>query len=214
MIELYDNITARLKTSGDWVWPFALRLIMFHEFWTAGMKKLNGNNWFSRIEENFPFPLNTLGADLNWLAATWGELVFSLMLLLGLFTRFAAFSLIVITFVAVAAVHWPGEWSSLGELWKGYAISDKGFGNFRVPLLFTVILLPLVFYGGGKFSLDHIILKVMGRDAFVNDRISDLAAAGWAFIVFAIPFLLLVPAWGITLLVLGLASFMVPALMK
>lgn len=214
MIEFYDNIAARLRTSGDWVWPFALRLIMFYEFWTAGTTKLNGKNWFGNVEDKFPFPLNTLGTDLNWLAATWGELVFSVMLLLGLFTRFAAFSLIVITFVAVAAVHWPGEWSSLSELWKGYVISDKGFGNFRVPLLFIVILLPLVFYGGGKLSLDHIMLKVMGRDAFVQDRISDLSAAGWAFVVLAIPFLLLVPAWGITLLVLGLASFMLPALMQ
>lgn len=214
MIELYDNITARLRTSGDWVWPFVLRLIMFYEFWTAGMKKLNGNNWFERVEDKFPFPLNTLGADLNWLAATWGELVFSAMLLLGLFTRFAAFSLIVITFVAVAAVHWPAEWSSLSQLWEGYVISNKGAGNYRVPLLFAVILLPLVFYGGGKFSLDHIMLKVVGRDAFVNDRISDLAAAGWAFLVLAIPFLLLVPAWGITLLVLGVLSLIVPSLMR
>ena len=214
MIALYDNITARLRTSGDWVWPFALRLIMFYEFWTAGMKKLNGNNWFGRVEDKFPFPINQLGADLNWLAATWGELVFSLMLLLGLFTRFAAFSLIVITFVAVAAVHWPAEWTSLSQLWEGYVISNKGAGNYRVPLLFAVILLPLVFYGGGKFSLDHIILKVMGRDAFVQDRISDLAAAGWAFIVFAIPFLLLIPMWGVVLLALGLASFLIPAIMK
>lgn len=214
MIALYDNITARLRASGDWVWPLVLRLIMFHEFWTAGMIKLNGKNWFGRYEDNFPFPLDKLGTDINWLAATWGELVFSIMLLLGLFTRFAAFSLIVITFVAVAVVHWPAEWSSLSQLWEGYVISNKGAGNFRVPLLFAVILLPLVFYGGGKASLDHIMLKVMGRDAFVQDRIGDLAAAGWAFVVFAIPFLLLVPVWGITLLALGLASFIVPALMR
>lgn len=214
MTEFYDNITARLRTSGDWVWPFILRLIMFAEFFKAGMTKLNGNNWFGRVEDKFPFPLNTLGADVNWLAATWGELIFSVMLLLGLFTRFAAFALIVITFVAVAAVHWPDQWSSLSELWKGYAISDKGFGNYRVPLLFAVILLPLVFYGGGKLSLDHIILKVTGRDAYVQDRISGLASAGWAFIVFAIPFLLLVPTWGIIFLVLGLACFVVPALAK
>jgi putative oxidoreductase len=214
MTEIYDNITARLRTSGDWVWPFLLRLILFWEFWSAGMTKYNGKNWFANIEDKFPFPLSTLSADLNWLVATWGELVFSMMLLLGLFTRFAAFSLIVFTAVAIVSVHWPSDWSSLAELWKGYAISDKGFGNFRVPLLFTLMLLPLVFNGGGKFSLDFILLKVMGRDAYVHDRISDLAAAGWAFVVLGLPVLMVVPAWGITLLVLGLACFLVPALMK
>lgn len=214
MSEMYDNLTARLRTSGDWVWPLVLRLIMFWEFWDSGITKLRGSNWFENVQDKFPWPFSTFSPELNWLAATWGELVFSVMVLLGLFTRFAAFSLIVITVVATVAVHWPAEYSSLAELWKGYVISNKGAGNFKLPLLFVVILLPLVFYGGGKLSLDHILLKVMGRDAFVNDRISDLNAAGWAFVVLGIPAILLVPAWGITLLALGLACFVVPALMK
>ena len=214
MIELYDNITARLRTSGDWVWPLALRLILFWEFWESGITKFRGRNWFGSIEEKFPFPFNAFGPDINWLAATWGELVFSVMLLVGLFTRFAAFSLIILTVVATAAVHWPAEWGSLAELWKGYAISDKGSGNFKLPLLFAIMLLPLIFHGGGKFSLDFILLKVMGRDAFVRDRISDLAAAGWAFLVLGLAVVFLVPAWGYTLLALALASFLVPALLK
>lgn len=213
-METYDNLTARLRTSGDWVWPFALRLIMFWEFWESGITKLRGSNWFENIEENFPWPFSALSTDLNWLAATWGELVLSVMLLLGLFTRFAAFSLIIITAVATAAVHWPAEWSSLAELWKGYAISDEGSGNFKLPLLFVIMLLPLVFYGGGKFSLDHIMLKVMGRDAYVHDRIGDMAAAGWALVVLGLAAVLLVPVWGYTLLGLGLACLVVPALLK
>jgi putative oxidoreductase len=214
MIELYDNISARLRTAGDWIWPLALRLIMFWEFWESGTTKYKGSNWFSTIEDKFPWPFSALGPDLNWLAATWGEMVFSVMVLVGLFTRFAAFSLIIITVVATAAVHWPAEWSSLAELWQGYAISDKGSGNYKLPLLFVVMLLPLVFHGGGKLSLDFIMLKVMGRDAYVHDRISDLAAAGWAFVVLGLATVFLVPAWGYTLLALGLACFVVPALLK
>ena len=122
MFELYDKLTARLRVSGDYVWPLALRLIMFWEFWEAGLAKLGGSNWFGDIpwadwQKGFPWPFSMLGADLNWFAATWGELVFALLILLGLFTRFAAISLVVITAVATAAVHWPAQWDSLGQLW-------------------------------------------------------------------------------------------------
>ena len=214
MSETYDTITARLRTSGDWVWPLALRLILFWEFWESGITKFRGSNWFTNIEDQFPYPFSLLGPDLNWLAATWGELVFSVLLLLGLFTRFAAFSLIIITVVATAAVHWPDEWSSLSELWQGYSISDNGHGNYKLPLLFVVMLLPLVFHGGGKFSLDHIMLKVMGRDAYVHDRIGGLESAGWAFVVLGLTLLLLVPSWGFTLLGLALVCFLTPALVR
>ncbi len=49
MFDSYDNITARLRTSGDYLWPLALRLILFWEFWEAGTKKLRGENWFADI---------------------------------------------------------------------------------------------------------------------------------------------------------------------
>jgi len=214
MTETYDTVTARLRTSGDWVWPLALRIILFWEFWESGITKYRGSNWFANIEDQFPYPFSLLGPDLNWLAATWGELVFSVMLLLGLFTRFAAFSLIIITVVATAAVHWPEQWSSLAELWQGYSISDKGHGNFKLPLLFLVMLLPLVFHGGGKFSLDQIMLKVLGRDAYVLDRIGGLESAGWAFLVLGLALVILVPSWGFTLLALALACFVTPALLR
>ena len=77
------------------------------------------------------------------------------MLFLGLFTRFWAASLIVVTIVAIFGVHWPDSWSSLGELWKGYAITDKGFGNFKLPLIFLVMFVPLMLMGPGKASVDY-----------------------------------------------------------
>ena len=59
-------------------------------------------------------------------------------------------------------MHWPDQWDSLAELWKGYAITDKGFGNYRVPLLFIAMLIPLMFAGAGKLSLDNILAKKLG----------------------------------------------------
>ncbi|MOA60457.1 hypothetical protein D3C78_1853440 [compost metagenome] len=57
--------------------------------------------------------------------------------------------------VAIAAVHWPSQWSSLAELAQGYAITDQGFGNFKLPLIYLVALLPLLLKGAGRLSLDH-----------------------------------------------------------
>ncbi|NCF61235.1 MAG: DoxX family membrane protein, partial [Gammaproteobacteria bacterium] len=193
-------MTARLRVSGDYLWPLLLRLIMFWEFWEAGIKKLNGENWFADIpwadwQKGFPMPFNLVPSELNWLAATWGELVFSVLILLGLFTRFAALSLIVITAVATAAVHWPAEWNSLAALWEGYVITAKGAGNYKLPLLFVLILLPLLFHGGGKISLDHLLLKLTGRDSCIDDRIGDGIAAALMFAIMGITTIFIEPLW-------------------
>lgn len=214
MYDIYDNLTARLRASGEYLWPLGLRLIMFWEFWESGITKLHGENWFADIpwadwQKGFPWPFDLVPTDLNWLAATWGELVFAVMILLGLFTRFAAVSLLVITVVATAAVHWSAEWGTLGELWKGYVITPGDAGNFKLPLLFVVILLPLVFQGGGKISLDHVLLKLTGRDSYVTDRIGDGIAAALMFGILGLTTVFLEPVWGISFfavaLVLGLA---------
>jgi putative oxidoreductase len=64
--------------------------------------------------------------------------------------------------VAIAAVHWPTEWHTLGDLLTGFRIvdeADDGFGNYELPLLFIVMLLPLLFAGAGKLSLDYLIKR-------------------------------------------------------
>lgn len=70
----------------------------------------------------------------------------------------------VVTVVAIAAVHWPAHWSSLAQLAQGYAITDRGFGNFKLPLIYLVALLPLLLKGSGRLSLDHVIRsRVLAR---------------------------------------------------
>jgi putative oxidoreductase len=132
------------------------------------------------------------------------------LILFGLFTRFAALSLIVITAVATAAVHWPAEWGSLEELWGGYVITADGAGNYKLPLLFVVILLPLLFHGGGKISIDHFLLKLTGRDSYITDRIGDGIAAALMLAVMGITTVFLQPAWGISFLVAALILGMMP----
>lgn len=154
---LWKKVTDILDPTGDWIALLPIRLLMAYEFGKAGMTKFNGSNWFGRFQEDFIFPFNVIPPEVSWFMATWGEILGGIALFLGLFTRFWAATLIIVSIVAISGVHWPDDWSSLAELWKGYAITDKGFGNYRVPLLFIAMLFPLVFMGPGKLSLDHIL---------------------------------------------------------
>jgi putative oxidoreductase len=219
MFDAYDNLTARLRVAGDYVWPLALRLIMFWEFWDSGITKLHGSNWFADIpwadwQKGLPWPFSSLPTELTWLAATWGELLFSVLLLFGLLTRFAAFSLIVITAVAAAAVHWPANWGTLQSLWAGYSITAEGAGNYKLALLFILMLLPLLFQGGGKLSLDHLLLKLTGRDSCIGERIGDGITAALLFAVLGATAIWVEPSWGIACLVASALFGLTPALRR
>lgn len=159
LVTLKNQITDTLDGVGDWVALLPIRLLMAYEFGRAGLMKLNGSNWFANVQDNFPFPFNVIPVEISWFLATWTEILGAIGLALGLFTRFWALGLIILTFVAIAGVHWPDSWDSLAELWKGYSVSDKGFGNFRIPLLFGAMLVPLVLMGPGKLSLDELLAK-------------------------------------------------------
>ncbi len=218
MIDLYDGLTARLRGIGDATWPLALRLILFWEFWESGITKYRGDNWFADIpwadwQKGFPAPFEWLPTDLNWALATWGELVLATLLLLGLFTRFAAVSLLVITAVATAAVHWPAEWDGLAGLWQGYVITADNGGNFKLPLLFIIMLLPLVFHGGGTLSLDRLLVGLTHRTDRLDDRVMDLQAAGLALAVLGLTVVWVEPAWGGILLGVAALALIIPQFM-
>lgn len=159
LTNLKNRVIDTLDSTGEWFALLPIRLLMAYEFGRAGMMKLNGNNWFANVQDNFPFPFNVIPVEISWFLATWAELLGAAGLVLGLFTRFWALSLIILTIVAISGVHWPDDWNSLAELWKGYSVSNKGFGNFRIPLLFLAMLIPLLFCGAGKLSLDHMLAK-------------------------------------------------------
>jgi putative oxidoreductase len=138
--------------------PLALRLLLAWEFGESGYAKLVGQNWFADIA--FPFPFNLLPPEFSWQLATWFELVGAVALALGIATRFFSLSLMILTVVAIAGVHWPEQWQTLAELLRGYRIVDEegdGFGNYKLPLMYLVMFLPLLFAGAGRLSLDHWI---------------------------------------------------------
>ena len=146
--------------------PLALRLLLAWEFGESGYAKLIGQNWFADIA--FPFPFNLLPPEFSWQLATWFELVGAISLALGLATRFFSLSLMILTVVAIAGVHWPEQWQTLAELLRGYRIVDEegdGFGNYKLPLMYLVMFLPLLFAGAGRLSLDHWITETRIRTA-------------------------------------------------
>jgi putative oxidoreductase len=203
VLTLWSALTARLAGANETIPPLILRLIMGWEFWESGTEKLYGDNWFADIQSRFPFPFDVIPANLSWGVATWFELIGAVMLWVGLGTRLFAFILLFLTFVATAAVHWPTMLNMWSDLAKGYAITDMGHGNFKLPLLFSVMLLPLIFGGGGRFSLDNLVAKLTGsRDPspLHGPLTWSIAAA-----VFAIPFLMLMPAFGLALLIAAIA---------
>lgn len=154
---------ALLDRIGGWLPQLALRAMVGWEFFEAGLAKLRGENWFGSVQEDFPFPFSVLPVGLSWFLATWTELLGGIGIWLGLATRFWSAGLVVLTVVAIAGVHWPAEWDTFGELLRGYSISDRGFGNFKLPLILLVMLLPLLLGGAGKASLDHLIRRRVER---------------------------------------------------
>lgn len=193
---------SRIDGVGQWLAPLGLRVLLAWEFFEAGREKLQGQNWFADLGDKFPLPFSLLGPNLNWTLATWLELAGGVALLLGLGTRYVAAALWVLTVVAIYAVHWPADWSSLSELWKGYAIGNDGFGNYKLPLIYLAMLLPLMLGGAGRFSLDRLIGKRRAPAVAAN---ADSSA--WGVVLFAIgaTLSLLLPWLGGGLAIAGLA---------
>lgn len=150
---------APLNRLGAWSADLALRVFLAWEFFESGWQKWNGENWFDQLQSAFPFPFNQLSASFNWQLSMWAELLCALLLLIGLATRLSALVLFIVTVVAIAAVHWPAHWSGLAELAQGYSISDHGFGNYKLPLIYLVALVPLMLNGAGKLSLDNLLQR-------------------------------------------------------
>jgi putative oxidoreductase len=200
LASLHAPVAARLEGVGRSLPPFVLRLVMGWEFWESGLQKLHGENWFAGIQQRFPFPFDLLPTGFSWTLSTWTELIGAVLLWIGLGTRLAAFALLFVTFVATAAVHWPDMWTMWSDLLQGYAITDRGHGNFKLPLLFIVMLLPLLFGGAGKASFDHLLARPLRMPASATRAIDDAAAWALAAALLGVPFLMLLPGLGAILL--------------
>jgi putative oxidoreductase len=135
---------------GAWIGLLGIRLLLAWEFGVAGLEKLQGENWFADIQGDFPFPFSVVPVEISWFLATWTELLGAAALVIGLGTRFWAVGLLVLDIVAWASVH----------AGNGFNVCDNGW---KLPLMYLVMLIPLVLSGPGRASLDYWI-----RQAFLG----------------------------------------------
>jgi len=92
-------------------------------------------------EITFRDPLG-IGAVSSLALATFAELICSMLIILGLFTRLAAIPLIITMLVIIFLVH----------------INDP-LSKLELPILFLVAFVVLGLIGPGKWSLDHLLKK-------------------------------------------------------
>lgn len=142
IIRFVQTIFNKLDWLGLLVSMLVLRLFLAYEFAEAGLGKLNGDNWFAHVKDDFPFPFNVIPTDISWFLATWSEVLGAAALVIGLGTRFAAVSLLILDIVAWVSVHGG----------NGYNVCDNGY---KLPLIYLIMLVPLIFTGPGKLSVDH-----------------------------------------------------------
>jgi len=146
IVDLIDAAIEKLNVIGEFFPQLAIRALIAYEFFEAGVEKLKGENWFAQIQGEFPFPFNIIPTDISWFMATWSEILGSVAILVGFATRFSALSLIILDLVAWYSVH----------AGSGYNVCSNGF---KLPLMYLVLLLPLLFMGPGKASIDHFIAR-------------------------------------------------------
>jgi len=126
----------------------AARLALFMVFWKSVQTKISGLTLFdqhfafwnvtdtAKLLFRFEYDLPLLSPQLAAYLATFGEFFLGLMLLLGLFTRFAALGLLLMTLVIQLFVY-PSAWPT--------------------HLLWSVGLLLLIRNGADQVSLDQLL---------------------------------------------------------
>lgn len=122
----------------DWSYLFLRVSVAVTMLIAHGFGKFMG---FSEIAPKFLDPLG-LGSTLSLALVVGSELFGSILLALGLFTRWSSFSLFFTMMVAAFIAHGPDP----------FKVKELAFLYALIFALFTVA-------GGGKYSLDSVLRK-------------------------------------------------------
>ena len=122
------------------IFDLAIRLWVANVFWKSGLTKIK--SWDSTLmlfEYEYSVPL--LPTNVAAFLATGAELLFPVLLLLGLASRFSALSLFILNYVAL--ISYPD-------------VSDAGIKDH---MLWGTMLAVIFFHGPGLLSADHILRR-------------------------------------------------------
>lgn len=145
LIPICDKVSRALEFLKD-IPLLLMRLVLAYGFWGPAMmkwKNIDGiASWFGDM--GYPFP--TLNA---YLAATT-ELTGSILVLLGIGTRIISIPMMVVMLVAIFTVH----------LGHGFEAGNNGF---EIPLYYLIMLLTLMVYGPGKYSVEGLLRRATSK---------------------------------------------------
>lgn len=125
---------------GSPLFDLTVRLFLAYEFWKSGI--LRFNDWKNGSFDNqiFLFELEHPVPGLDPTTAAYltmgAEIILPIMLVFGLFGRFAAAGLLAMT-----------------------AVIEFTYGHFDVHILWAFLAGMIFIKGPGRLSLDHLILK-------------------------------------------------------
>ena len=126
----------------DWSYLFVRLAVALTMLVSHGYGKLIN---FSSMAPHFPDPLG-LGSVLSLVLVIGAEFFGSILLALGLLTRWASFSLLFTMVIAAFIVHWPDP-----------------FKKKELAILYGLFFLLFTIAGSGKYSLDNLLKKRLNK---------------------------------------------------
>lgn len=178
LFSLYDGIVHRLEAAAPAIIPTLARIVfagtLFIYFWNSGLTKLGDGLFQPHMNAYFqilPRAMEAAGFDPSGLGplatpivlfGTWAEFILPVLLLVGLFTRIAAFGMIGFVFVQswVDIVGHGVDATTIGTWFNntaGDAIVDQ-------RAFWVFLLIVLVMRGGGPLSLDALLTRYKSAD--------------------------------------------------
>ena len=132
------------KLSGlDFLALFFMRSYLFFIFWPAGTRKIENIDKFSGWLDSMNIPLPEFMAWSVIVAEAGG----AVLLLVGLFVRWATIPMLATMAVVIFLVHWDNGWA-------------RESNGIEMAVTYSIMLLVLQLSGGGKYlSLDYWISR-------------------------------------------------------
>lgn len=138
MIDKYCHVLDNLKDLP----PLIFRAVLVYGFYSPAIYKITDFSGTAAWLESLGMPFPLLNAYLSGITEFAGVI----LLTLGLGTRIIALPLIITMIVAIMTVH----------IDHGFSAAKNGI---EIPFYFIIMLIALMVYGSGRFSIDYLIKR-------------------------------------------------------